>query len=236
MSFPEPRLVRAELVAATELTPRVRGLCLQTLGPDPLEWLPGQYVEVGATGADKRMPFSVASTPDSNRPGYFELAVARGSGGGALDQLAVGEVLEVFGPKGRFVRRENDARPHVFVGTGTGLAPLRAMLQALLTEGLAAPVLVLFGARNEPEILWRSELESIATREPLLRYEPTLSQAQNGWAGRQGRVQDHLAELVSALPEACVYVCGVGEMVSDCVTRLTDELGFPKDRVVTEGH
>lgn len=236
MKFPEPRLVRAELVAQAVLSPRVRGLALATLGPDPLEWVPGQYVEVGPPGEAKRMPYSIASAPDPARPGYFELAVLRGSGGGVLDDLVIGGAVEVFGPKGSFVRKQPPGPPEVFVGTGTGLAPLRAMLQAALAEGGDAPLVVLFGARTEAEILWRSELEALAEREPRFRYMTTVSQPQNGWTGLRGRVQDHLAEILVPLADARVYVCGVSEMVAECVAQLTGELAIPRERVVTEGH
>jgi NAD(P)H-flavin reductase len=236
MSFAEPRLVRAELVSQTLLSPRVRGLTLSTLGPDPLEWLPGQYVEVGSPGEAKRMPYSVASAPDPARPGVFELAVLRGSGGGVLDELVVGGSVEVIGPRGSFVRLTPPGPPEVFIGTGTGLAPLRAMLQSALAEGGDARLFVLFGARSEAEILWREELEALAAKHARLGYATTLSQPQNGWAGLRGRVQDHLAAVLAPLAGARVYVCGVSEMVADCVARLTGELGVPRERVVTEGH
>jgi CDP-4-dehydro-6-deoxyglucose reductase len=235
MKFSEPRLVRAELVAQTALSPRVRGLALASLGPDPLEWVAGQYIEIGIPGDARRMPYSIASAPDLSRPGYFELAVLSGSGGGLLDDVVVGAQVEVLGPKGSFVRKEPSGPPEVYVGTGTGLAPLRAMLQAALAEGGDSPLLVLFGCRTEPEILWRTELEALAACQPRVRYEPMVSQPQNGWEGRRGRVQDHLAELVAPLADARVYVCGVGEMVDACVAKLTVDLSIPRERVSTEG-
>ncbi|MBK7580278.1 MAG: oxidoreductase [Myxococcales bacterium] len=236
MELREPRLFRAELVADSALSPRVRALSLATLGPEPLEWIPGQYLELGLAGADKRMPYSIANAPGSALAGRFELAVLRGSGGGALDELVVGAAVDVFGPCGTFVRSAPPDVPTVFVGTGTGLAPLRAMFQSALEEQSSAPIVVLFGARTEPEILWRGELEALADRVPRFRYEPTLTQPQNGWSGRRGRVQDHLAELVSPLANAHVYLCGLSEMVVDCTRVLTTELGLAASRISTEGH
>jgi NAD(P)H-flavin reductase len=236
MSPPEPRLVRAEIAARTSLSPRVRRLALVPRGPEGLDWLPGQYVEVGPVGADKRQPYSVASAPDSSRPGYFELAVLRGSGNGALDDLAVGDLLEVFGPKGRFVWNAEGDVPSVFIGTGTGVAPLRAMLQVALAGPGSAPLVLLFGVRSEGEILWHEELRALSERHPRFQFEPTLSQPTNGWAGRRGRVQEHLQELVAPLPGARFYLCGLGEMVQDCVARLTGDLGVARELVITEEH
>ncbi len=236
MKSPEPRLVRAEVVAQAMLSPRVRGLSLATLGPDPIEWVPGQYVEVGLPGEAKRMPYSIASAPDPERPGHFELAVLRGSGGGVLDDLVVGGAVEVFGPKGSFLRQQPAGPAEVYVGTGTGLAPLRAMLQAALAAGGDFPLVLLFGARTETEILWRAELEGLSANQPRFRYLVTLSQPQNGWSGLCGRVQDHLAEILAPHPDARIYVCGVSEMVAECITKVTTELAVPRERVVTEGH
>ncbi|MBK8995314.1 MAG: oxidoreductase [Myxococcales bacterium] len=236
MSLSEPRPFRAEVVAQSMLSPRVRGLSLATRGPDPIDWVPGQYVEVGLPGEAKRMPYSIASAPDPERPGLFELAVLRGSGGGVLDDLVVGGSVEIFGPKGTFVRQEPAGPPEIYVGTGTGLAPLRAMLQAALAAGGDFPLVVLFGARTETEILWRAELEALSESQPRFRYMATLSQPQNGWTGARGRVQDHLADVVVPHPDARIYVCGVSEMVAECVAKLTAELSIPRERVVTEGH
>lgn len=233
MTLPEPRQVRAELVAQATLSPRVRGLVLATLGPKPLEWVPGQYVEVAPAGDERRTPFSIASMPDPARPGLFELAVLRG---GALDDVVVGGAVDVFGPKGSFVRRDPAGSPEVFIATGTGLAPIRALLQQALEAGGSAPLLLLSGARTEPELLWRAELEMLCKAHPRLRYEPIVSQPQNGWSGRTGRVQAHLAELVFPLEGANIYVCGVGEMVVECVDQLVTEHGVPGDRVFTEKH
>lgn len=233
MDFPAPRRVRAELVAQTMLSPRVRGLTLATLGPEPLDWVPGQYVEIGPAGDDKRMPLSIASAPDFAPSGQFEIAVV---GGGALDDVVIGGAVDVTGPQGSFVRREPDGAPEVFVATGTGLAPIRAMLHRALPSGGDSPILLLAGARTEPELLWRAELEQLCVKHPRLRYEPCVSRPQNGWSGRTGWVQSHLAELVAPLSGSRVYVCGVGEMVVECVALLTTELGVPADRVFTEKH
>jgi CDP-4-dehydro-6-deoxyglucose reductase len=236
MSAPEPRLVKVEVVAVGTLSPRVQRLALSPRGPDPLEWEPGQYVEVGVAGSGKRQPYSIASAPDPERPGYFELAVLRGSAAGALDDVPVGDLLEVFGPKGRFVLGTEGDVPEIFIGTGTGVAPLRAMLQAAFAAGGSAPKTLLFGARSENEILWNDELVGLAEREARFRFEPTLSQATNGWTGRRGYVQDHLSELVEPFREGRIYVCGVSEMVRECREKLLHDLGVAPERVFSEEH
>src|SRR6185436_13253167 len=132
---------------------------------------------------------------DPERPGYLEIALTIGSNGGAFDDLAVGSFCELFGPRGTFVRPASVNAPEIFLGTGTGLAPLRAMVAGAIANGGAAPLLLILGCRSESEILWRDELEQLSRREPRFRFEPTLSRATSSWRGRTGRVQDHLKEL-----------------------------------------
>ena len=235
MEFPEPRHVRAEVMEVEVLSPRVHGVALRALGPDPFVWIPGQHLELALPDDERKTPYSIASAPDAARPGRLELAVARGSSAGLFDEVAAGARLDLFGPKGRFVRHAEEAAVEIYIGTGTGLAPLRAMLQQSLAEGGSTERLVLFGVRTESEILWRAELEALA-RDGQLRFEPTLSQAGSGWRGRTGRVQDHLNELVAPLSDARIYVCGVSDMVVECVSELIGPLGFPRERVLTETH
>lgn len=233
MQLKDPRFTRAELVATAPLSPRVRWLALTTRGPEPLEWEPGQYVELGLPDDPRRVALSVASAPDPDEVGYFELAAATGAGGGLFDDLAVGAVLDVFGPHGRFVWAGED-EPEVFIGAGTGISPLRAMIHAALSGGGSAPLLLLAGSRAESDILWREEMRELAARHPRLRFEATLTQPRNGWTGRRGRVQEHFGELLAPLGGARVYVSGSEEMVDDSVRRLTGELGFAPERVITE--
>jgi CDP-4-dehydro-6-deoxyglucose reductase len=207
-----------------------------TLGPEPLEWIAGQYVELSPPGDERSVPYSIACAPDPEHPGRLELAVASGSSSGLLDDVAVGASLDVTGPLGQFVRSPSDGGAEVYIGTGTGLAPLRAMLQTALAEASDAPLVVLFGVRAEPEILWRDEMEALAKELPRFTFEPTLSQAQNGWPGRRGRVQDHLADLVAPHSAGRAYVCGVSEMVTETVSLLTEQYGFSPDRVFKEKH
>jgi NAD(P)H-flavin reductase len=189
-------------------------------------------IEAG-DGAPK--PYSIASAMGAHGPGELEIAVARGSSPEPLDALADGDWVRAVGPSGGF-RWVDAAAPSVFLAVGTGVSPFRAMLQQDLGRAADAPVLLLFGCRTEADILWHDELRALSSRHPRLRFEPTLSRAEAGWAGRRGHVQGHFAELVAPLAQrnAAIYVCGLSAMVDDCVARLEGELGVPKSRIFTE--
>lgn len=227
-------MLAAELVAVSQLTPRVRSLGLRALGSEPFEWIPGQYVEL-LTRGDEPQPYSIASAPDVERPGIFELAMGTSATESGLPELELGGELEVRGPLGRFYSAPS-ALPKLFVGMGTGLAPLRAMIQSMLPSPSSAPLVVLHGARNEAEILWRKEWDSLMATHPSVSFLPTLTRASDAWSGRRGRVQSHFAEIVAGLAVPEVYVCGIALAVRDCRRILVDELGVPAERVFVEGH
>lgn len=211
----------ATLVAARALSENVRELVFERAGGAPLDFLPGQWVNVllrppdaerEGDVAEVKRAYSIASPPRGD--GRFELAVTRVEGGpmsGALHKMDVGTTIRCVGPSGLFTRAPDDRSPALFVATGTGITPLRSMLlaarearalhhqlgapepRALLDEG--APTTVLFGVRTEADILYRDEFEALAAAHPSVRLEVTLSRPSGAWRGRTGYVQTHAREL-----------------------------------------
>jgi CDP-4-dehydro-6-deoxyglucose reductase len=171
---------------------------------------------------------------DPKRPGEFELGVSNDGGKGLLAEIAPGKTLFVSSPAGSFVWQRRSSST-LLIGIGTGVAPLRAMLQAALDFETERSVTLLYGARSEAEILWNAEFVHLSRAESRFRFEPTLSQAGPHWQGRRGRVQDHLAELASDVPDASVYICGKTSMVADSIALLLD-LGIDPERVSSEAH
>lgn len=228
-----PRRARLVLVEASDLSPSVRRLVLEAVD-GPFCWTPGQYVQLRAPDdPNLELPLSIASAIDPSRPGRFELAVVRSSNTEALLALEPGAELDARGPVGSFTRTA-DARPALLIGAGTGVAPLRAMIQQEFGSVGPAPLLLLFGCRSEADILWREEFEALAARSPRFRFEPTLSRAGAGWTGRRGRVQVHLVELGGQLGAFEAYVCGHDAMVKDCVLLLQRELAVPPESIFVE--
>ena len=239
--YPKPRRRPATLIAARPLSPSARQLVFRVTDGEPFEYVAGQWVdlEVPVEGGTLKRPYSIASAPAQEAPDQLEFAITQVGGGAAssaLHALPVGTALELIGPSGLFTRDGADPTlPCVFVATGTGLAPLRAMLRDELRRAAEGPpVVLLFGCRTEDELLFRDELEELTRLHPRFRYEPTLSRAEPGWSGRQGHVQSHLPELVDGLPGAHVYICGLTKMVTDVRALLKEQLGFDRRQVHSE--
>ncbi len=237
------------LASARLITPTVRQLVFERTDGEPFDFAPGQWVNLLmplASGEIKRS-YSIASPPDGSPS--FELAVTRVEGGPGsehLHALEPGAVLRAVGPQGLFTRDVADPAPSLFVATGTGVAPFRSMIRAALAAGSTAPLWLLFGARFEEDIVYRTELEALAARHPNMRYAVTLSRAAGGWTGRNGYVQLHVPEILAALTEASttpvalptaaphVYVCGLDRMVSTVKDLCRNDLGVDRKHVHVE--
>jgi ferredoxin-NADP reductase len=246
-ALPVPRALSLELTEARALSPTVRSLVFRTTDGSELRWRGGQHVEllvppaVPGAGIAQKRDYSIARAFDPSQPDRFEIAVTRVDAGPAsesLHALPVGARLDAYGPKGRFFLRPEAGVPAIFVAHGTGLSPLRAMIEEALAE--PAPALapsrltLLAGFRAEPDILWRDAFEALAARHPdRLALHFTLSRPTTAWPGLRGRVQAHVASLVPPDRRVQAYLCGLREMTDD-VARLLADAGVPDASIFTE--
>jgi NAD(P)H-flavin reductase len=232
-------MLDARLIDARMLSTNVRELTFDA-GPN-FRFEPGQWVNLYFPGhqnqrGDVLKPaYSIASAPSND--GRFALAVARAKGGTAgalLHAASIGARIQAGGPFGAFLMAPIE-RPILMVATGTGIAPFRSMLEASARQ-VRQPMALLFGNRDESEVLYRGEFESLARENSLFSFQPTLSQPDPKWTGRHGYVQLHLRELVNSLggPGCDVYICGQAEMVNDVRRILQDELGLVAKRLHVE--
>lgn len=222
---------------ARALSPKVREL---TFDPGPAyAFRAGQWVSIKVPSDDPDQPharsYSIASAPRSD--GTFDVAVTRvesGPGSTFLHAMLEGQTVPAADPMGFFTLPDAIDRPLLLVGTGTGVAPLRAMLQSLDALAERPRTTLLFGVRSREDVLYADEFEARAASDPRFRFEPTLSRPDPGWAGRTGYVQTHLADLLGGLPDAAVYICGLNAMVREARDVLRKTLGLPRDRVHSE--
>jgi CDP-4-dehydro-6-deoxyglucose reductase len=209
-----PSMPRAEpfdirLVSARALAPAVRELCFERVDGAPMDFEPGQWVNLLFSTAGEpelKRAYSIASAPDE-APG--SASPSRGSPGGPRRaDFTRWKWGRRCAPSARMASSRGPATipaPVLYVATGTGLAPLRSMLHAALAARSTAPQVLLFGTRHEEDILYRDELSALAAEVPQLRYEVTLSRAESSWSGRRGYVQSHVRELYGALAEASAF-------------------------------
>lgn len=234
------RRYRVRLADARMLSPSVRSLTFESVD-GVLGFRAGQSVQLTVPttgGLAMRRPYSFASAPRAASPRRFEIAVTKLDGGPtstALHALPIGGEVVAEGPNGGWLGRRPDERGSraLLVATGSGLAPLRALLQEELTSQRGARLGLLFGCRTEDDILWRDELGAWQLAHERLRIGITLSRPGSGWNGRVGHVQQHLLELVREIEPELVLVCGLSAMADD-VERGLRAQGVPDDVIRTE--
>lgn len=200
--------------------------------PEPADYLPGQYANIILPDGTARS-FSMATPPG----GDLEFHI-RTTGGhftrDILPGLREGDRLTVELPLGSFVYRAADFRPLLFLATGTGIAPVKAMLESLLDDGDCPPVTLYWGGRTLDDLYLREQIASWSDRLTEFRFVPVLSRAGVEWQGARGHVQDVcLSEMLDA-PECAAYLCGSPAMVRDARAALLRQGANPAF-VYTEG-
>jgi len=244
--MPPPPTFDVRLARARMLSPNVRELGFERVGStDPFAFQAGQWVSLVLPLAEgeARRAYSIASPPDDT-PG-FEVAVTRVEGGPGsmfLHDLPVGATVRAIGPQGFFTRPRGAGHPSLFVGTGTGVTPLRSMIRDALSSGDQSPLRLLFGVRHEVDRLYHDELEALVAQHPNFRVFYSLSQPAADWTGLRGYVQTHAESLWRELAATGarmnraphVYVCGLERMVGAVRDLLRKQLGVDRKQVHSE--
>ena len=232
-----PRAANATLVGREDLTPVLARFCVS---PDdgPVTFVAGQYATLSLAGATAPpRPYSIASRPGARDLDFLISLVPDGSLTPRLFELGVGSRVHVGPARGLFRLDRDDQRAHVLIGTGSGIAPLLAMLAELRTRRDPPRTILLHGARVRAELAGAAEIDG--QHQAWLSYRPTLSRphAADTWSGRTGHVGVHLATLLTAgevTPERTVaYLCGSSGMIAECSTLLA-LAGVPHDAIRTE--
>ena len=233
------------------LAPSVAHLSFVRDDGQPLDYIPGQFVQVHfqyADGTPTKRSYSLATIHDhALGPGEtVEIAVSYVDGGAAtalFEGLEEGGSIQASGPYGRFCLMPADAnRRYLLIGTGTGVTPYRAMLP-LLEKQMAErgiEVVLLFGARTPDELLYGDEFRAFADWHPGFRFVPCFSRGLPAEGSpqahadvRHGYVQQFLDEFAPSADGDIAYLCGNPNMVDACFEALK-ERGLPVSHVRRE--
>lgn len=196
----------------TRLADNVVEVILRVPPTSKLHYLPGQYLDVIGEGGLRRS-YSIANAPRAD--GKLELQI-REVEQGSMSKYWFGsaksnDLLRLEGPLGTFCLRDKDASTLVFLATGTGIAPVKAILEQLLSNPelvAGKQVLIYWGGRTPADIYWAPRLEGLNAT-----FIPVLSRATTDWQGRTGYIQAALLEDGIDLTHAVVYACGSEDMI-----------------------
>ncbi len=226
--------MKAVLIETREIAPNVRHFVFEAPGVREFYFIPGQFVSLTHTvhGREITRPYSIASKPGGNRFDLCLNLVEEGLFTPWLFDLKPGDEIETSAPLGFFVIR-NPQRDAIFVATGTGIAPMRSMLEAYLGQDDPRELTLIFGVRHEHGLLYRDEFEELSRKHPNFHFLPTLTRPEPSWTGRIGRVQGALIEAIGDRRDLDVYICGLKAMVDD-VRAILKGMGFDRKQIVYE--
>ncbi len=217
-------------------TPRAR-IARLDLDGHAFEYAPGQAVSIATHGQDKRRPYSIAAAPeDARRDGWLELLVGVNADGtpGSHLTLAPGTLVDVEGPLGSFTFPPAPVeRRFVFIAGGTGIAPLRAMMQ----RALHLPhrnIGLFYSVRTPDEFAYEMELRGLADAGEIELRQTVTRATDTDWTGPRGRLNRDGARGAHSRSGDAVFrlrAAGAGGRDAD---GSWPEMGIPRERIRIE--
>jgi CDP-4-dehydro-6-deoxyglucose reductase len=197
-----------------------------------LQFLAGQYIEfILKDGA--RRSFSMANPPHDDE--FLELHVRYVSGGTFTEhvftRMKERDILRFEGPLGSFFLHESE-KPIVFVASGTGFAPIKAIIESAFKHGVERPMTLYWGGRRPGDLYLDALARGWADARPQqFRYVPVISDGlpEDHWTGRTGFVHHAVMADFADLSGVQVYACGVPIMVESARRDFTHHRGLPID-------
>ena len=213
---------RAVVERIDSLSHNVRGFRLKLADPPTIQFQAGQFIilNVPQNGKTVKRAYSIASPPHESNA--IDLCIQHVEGGIASTyfwKLQEGEPVSISGPHGSFLLKQPLDYEPVFMATGTGVAPLRAMIKHLFHVNCTQHVWLLFGTRYEHAMLYESEFRSWANVRHNFHYIPTVSRPKE-WHGEVGHVQETFRKQITDFSNKEVYLCGWLEVIKAVCTDL----------------
>jgi CDP-4-dehydro-6-deoxyglucose reductase len=208
---------------------------LQLPANDVMKFHAGQYIDFLLRDGDRRS-YSMGNAPHTLVAGSpaIELHIRHMPGGKFTDHvfgaMKEKEIQRIEGPQGTFFLREDSDKPLVFLASGTGFAPIKAILEHMQFKGITRPVTLYWGGRRPEDLYLNDWVLAQLANMPNLRYVPVISNAlpEDNWAGRTGFVHHAVLQDTPDLSGCQVYACGAPIVVDSARADYT-AAGLPAD-------
>ena len=230
-----PRKMPTRVISISRPAPDVAVLRLQLPANDRFEYRAGQYVEF-ILRDNARRSYSMATAPTRlGEPPAIELHVRHLPGGRFTDHvfgaMKEKEILRMEGPFGTFFLREDATGPMVLLASGTGFAPIKALIEDMQDRNIVRPATLYWGARRKADLYMHDWAIAAAEALPWLRYVPVLSEptAEDAWTGRTGFVHQAVMADLPDLSAHQVYACGAPIMVDSAQRDFISRCALPAD-------
>ena len=208
----------------------VMQLLIKLPASERLQFLPGQYIDILLEDGRHRS-FSIANAPHNDD--FLELHVRLVEGGQftsrVFNTMQPKDLLRIEGPHGSFFYRE-DARDEILmIAGGTGFAPLKGIIEHILSEQDTRPIYLYWGVRTKGDLYMRDLAEQWAAEHDNIHFVPVLSEPDNSWNGRTGYVHDAVLSDFDDLSTFDIYACGPPAMIKAAESSFQDK-GMKKEQ------
>ena len=223
------------VASLNRLAADVMALRLQLPASDVFKYHAGQYVEFLLRDGDRRA-YSMANAPHTqlDTPGV-ELHIRHMPGGKFTDHVFSAmkekEILRIEGPFGSFFLREESDKPMVLLASGTGFAPIKALIEHMQHQGITRPAVLYWGGRRPADLYMNDWVQTKLAEMPNLRYVPVVSNAlpEDAWTGRTGFVHQAVLQDLPDLSGHQVYACGAPIVVESARADYSALAGLPTE-------
>ncbi len=217
---------------------------LQLPATDVFNYIPGQYIEF-ILKDNVRRSYSLATSPETFKKedasgaivsaNMVELHIRHLPGGLFTDHvfstMKEKDILRIEGPYGSFFLREESAKPMILLASGTGFAPIKAVIEHMQLKGVHRPATLYWGGRRPSDLYLDGWVKERLADMPNLSYVPVISDAlpEDAWTGRTGFVHAAVAADHPDLSGYQVYACGAPIVVDSARKTYTTQCGLPED-------
>ncbi len=214
----------------------VMKVLLKLPGNERMQFLAGQYIEFILKDG-RRRAFSIANAPHQDE--YLELHIRHVPGGSftghVFEEMKDRALLRIEGPLGSFYLREDSDRPILMMAGGTGVAPLKGMIDHAQYVGFDRPMHLFWGVSALRDLYLKDEPERWMANNPRFRYTPVLSEPgpEDHWEGKTGLVMDALLEAYPDLGDYDIYMSGPPAMIEAAMPRFKQH-GARLDRMYSD--
>jgi CDP-4-dehydro-6-deoxyglucose reductase, E3 len=207
-------------------------LTLKLPANERLKFLAGQFIEFLLRDGARRS-YSMANPPHDAE--LLQLHIRLMAGGKFTEhvfgKMKERDILRFEGPLGTFFLREDSDKPIVFVASGTGFAPIKAIIEHALHDGIARPMTLYWGGRRPKDLYMNALVEKWAAEHAGFKYVPVISDAlpEDHWQGRTGFVHRAVMEDFPDLSGYQVYACGAPVVVDSARRDFIAQCRLPED-------
>lgn len=229
------KLLPTRVHKLVKLADDVMVIYLKLPASERMQFLAGQYIDILQKSGSPRS-FSLANAPHDDE--FLELHVRNITGGNFTHHVFNGmkerDILRIKGPLGTFFLREDSEKPIIFVASGTGFAPIKAIIEHALFIGIKRPMHFYWGARKFADLYMLDKAREWDSRG--IKFTPVLSDAlpEDDWTGRTGYVHKAVMEDYADLSGYQVYACGAPVVVEAAHTDYTTQRKLPNEEFFSD--